>query len=263
MSAIVDFLKSRVFWKHFLIALFLVVICIWGTLKYLSNYTKHGVTVKVPDVTGKSVAESEKILSDQNLRYVITDSVFDSKKKKGAVLDQDPEPGMEVKENRTVYLTMNSHLPPQVKMPNLVDVSLRQAVALLETYGLETGKLTYVPDFAKNAVIKQIYKGKPVKPGEMIRKGSRIDLVLGDGLSEEQVDVPNVRGMKFNDAIQEISAAGLNLGAVIPDDSVKDSLKSVVYRQNPPSGSSTNKGNAVDLFVTQDESKVNQTPDTP
>lgn len=262
MRDMMEFIRTKLFWKHVLLALLVVFLIIWGTLQLIANYTKHGVTVKVPDLRGKQVEEIAGILESQKLRYFITDSIYDAKREKGSVLDQDPEPGMEVKENRTLYLTMNSYLPPQVKMPNLVDVSLRQATALLETYGLEAGKLSYVPDFAKNAVIKQLYKGKPIKAGEPIRKGSRIDLVLGDGLSNEKVDLPDLRGKKYNEALQEITAAGLNLGAVIADESVKDSLRSFVYRQNPPASSGTiNKGNSVDLFITQDESKI-AVPDT-
>jgi eukaryotic-like serine/threonine-protein kinase len=257
MKDLLEFLKTKLFWKHFVAAVLIVFLIVWGTMQVLSNYTKHGHTVKVPDIRGKSLEEIDQILESQNLRYVITDSIFDSKKKKGAVLDQDPEPGMEVKENRTLYLTTNSYVPPQVKMPNLVDVSLRQAVALLETYGLEPGKLSYVPDFAKNAVIKQLYKGKLIKPGDPIRKGSKIDLVLGDGLSDEKVDLPSVIGKSYSEAVDEITSAGLNLGAVISDETVKDSLRSYVYKQNPPASSGTiNKGNSVDLFITQDKSKL-------
>lgn len=257
MRELLDFFKTKLFWKHVALALLVVVFIIYGTLKLIANYTKHGVTVKVPELKGKSVEEVEDILADQKLRYFITDSVYDPKRKKGTVLDQDPEAGMEVKENRTLYITVNSYLPPQVKMPNLVDVSLRQATALLETYGLEAGKLTYVPDYAKNAVIKQLYKGKPIKAGEPIRKGSRIDLVLGDGLSDEKVDLPDLKGLRYREAVQQITAAGLNLGVVIPDESVKDSLRSFVYKQNPPASvRSINKGNSVDLFITQDESRI-------
>lgn len=255
MRDLLAFFKSKSFWKNFIAAILLAVLLVWGALRLIAGYTKHGVTVKVPNLRGKTVKEVEDIIESSKLRYFITDSVFDPKKKKGSVVDQDPDAGMEVKESRTVYLTMNSHLPPQVKMPNLVDVSLRQAVALLETYGLETGKLSYVPDFAKNAVIKQLYKGKPIKPGEMIRKGSKIDLVLGDGLSDEKVELPDVRGLTLTEALSQISQAGLNMGAIIPDGSVKDSLRAYVYKQNPSAGS-TNKGNSVDLFLTQDEAKI-------
>ena len=114
------------------------------------------------------------------------DSIYDSEKVPGTVLDQDPAPNSNVKENRMIYLTINATQPPDVKMPDLVDVSFRQAEAMLQSFGLITGEITYKADLAKNAVLEQRYRNKIIKPGTMLPKGSEIDLVLGDGLGEDE-----------------------------------------------------------------------------
>src|SRR5207244_4487249 len=93
---------------------------------------------------------------------------------------------------RTIYLTVNAMMPPLVKMPNLVDLTLRQASAKLETYGFKLGTLEYVPDLAKNAVLSQKVKGKKIEPGTLIEKGVTVTLVLGDGLSDNKVSVPRL-----------------------------------------------------------------------
>jgi len=255
---VIDFLKSKYFLKHLLLSIAVLVILMWIIFKLIGNYTLHGETVTVPDLKGMTIEQVNEAIETQDLRYQIVDSIYDAKQKKGAVVDQSPSANMQVKENRTIYLTLNAHLPPQVKMPNLIDVSLRQATAMLQTYGLEVGKLRYEPDFAKNAVLKQFSNGKVVKAGEMLRKGSKIDLVLGDGLSNEKVSVPYVIGMLTAEAIRTISEASLNVGSIVPDDSVKDSTKAKVYRQAPEfsSDATVGKGSSIDIFITESPDKI-------
>jgi beta-lactam-binding protein with PASTA domain len=91
-----------------------------------------------------------------------------------------------------IYVTLNSSEPPQVKMPNLIDVSYRQAVSILLSFGLKEGQISYKPDLAKNIVLKQLYNGQPVLPETKVLKGSSIDLVLGDGLGSTEIDVPEL-----------------------------------------------------------------------
>ena len=100
--------------------------------------------------------------------------MFDLSKPARTILEQDPEPGSKVKESRMLYLTLNAATAPPVKMPDLKDVSYRQAEAILQTFGLKVGIVTYQPDLAKNAVLKQLYKGQLIGAGEEIPKGSRI-----------------------------------------------------------------------------------------
>jgi adenylate kinase len=65
-------------------------------------------------------------------------------------------------------------------MPNLQDLSLRQATLLLETYGIKIGSVVTVPSVGK-AVVEQYYKGRRIAPGEKIPQWSTIMLEVGDG----------------------------------------------------------------------------------
>lgn len=247
------FLFSKIFLLNLLIAVVVLVLLFWGSLKLLNRYTLHGETISVPNLTGLKVKDAEDILEEKGLRYMVNDSVFDSKAKRGAIIDQDPKPDVQVKHNRTIYLTVNAVLPPKVKMPNLVDLSLRQTTAVLETYGLRVGNLTYVPDIAFNAVLKQQVKGKNILPGEMVEKGTAVDLVLGQGESEEMVPLPDLTDMTVAEAVSALNAASLNLGSVIKDATVTDSTRARVYRQLPEyaPGARINAGKAVDIFIAQ------------
>ena len=253
-----SFFKGKTYLLHFLVAFLLLSGIAWGLLKFLDVYTLHGETITVPDLKNYQMQEVEKIIEEKGLRYLVVDSVYDSKKGPGAVIEQEPKPFLQVKHNRTIYLTVNAELPPQVKMPDLVDLSLRQAIAQLESGGLKIGKLTYVPDIAFNAVIMQEHKGKKIAAGEMIVKGAVIDLVLGEGESDEMVPVPNLINLTLEEAIAAISAASLNQGTIIPDAVLKDSASARVYRQVPGYSSQgmINLGRPIDLFITESPNKI-------
>ena len=258
------FLISKSFFKQLGIALVTLTLILWITFKLISTYTLHGETIVVPNLVGLSLSEIKNVIDEKGLRFVVVDSLYDKTKKKGTAIDQDPIANFNVKKNRTIYVTLSSFNPAKVQMPSLVDVSLRQATAMLETYGLQVGKLSYVPDFAKNAVIRQYYKGNIIKPGEMIVKESKIDLVLGDGLKGDKVSLPNLIGLSRAEAISRIVASSLNVGIILPDASVKDSSLAKVYKQVPSytSGISIKAGKQIDIFITQDDAKMNGTSDS-
>ena len=57
---------------------------------------------------------------------------------------------------------------------------------LLEALGFEVGKITYVDDIGKDEVLAISYKGQDIKPGTLLSKTSRVDLVLGNGNRSSQ-----------------------------------------------------------------------------
>jgi eukaryotic-like serine/threonine-protein kinase len=252
------FLISKVFLINLVVAAFILGIGAWAVLSFLDSYTLHGQTVTVPDLKGYEVQELEGILADRGLRFVIIDSIYDNKNKPGVVIDQEPKPNFQVKNNRMLYLTINASIPPKVKMPELVDLSLRQAVATLETAGLKVGELKYVPDMAHNAVLSQEFKGKEIAAGTMVVKGSAIDLILGQGLSNELVNIPDLRNMTTSEAIAALYSSSLNIGSIVKDETVKDSLQARVFRQKPAFSYDAviNVGSSVDIFITQSPEKL-------
>jgi beta-lactam-binding protein with PASTA domain len=147
----------------------------------LRFYTHHGEALPVPELKGLTIREANQLLESNNLRGKISDSIYLAKAKPGTVVGQLPEANSMVKENRTVYYVINAVKPEMVRMPDVVGVSLRQATSILEIQGLKVGKLTYIPDIAKNNVLRQTYKGKEIRKGAKIVKGAAIDLYLGSG----------------------------------------------------------------------------------
>lgn len=250
-----NFLKSRRFLYNVLGAVtFYLGFIVLFTL-FVRWYTDHGDSVKVPEVRGLSFDEAKKKLQVAHLNAEISDSMFDDSKPGLSVLDQNPLAGSQVKTDRTIYLTVNAQSAPEIKMPDLNDVSLKQASLILQSYGLKVGKLTYKPDLAKDVVLGTLSGGKTLAAGTAVKKGSRIDLVLGDGLGQTLVEVPNLIGLTLREAKVLLDGSSLNLGATVPDNSVKgDTLDAVIYRQAPnPNAIPTpmmNAGEGVDVFLT-------------
>jgi len=174
--------------KNVLILIILAIFILWATLAVLRHYTHHGQAIPVPDVIGLPLADAVKMLQSNQMRWQLSDSVYVSSVRPGAVVNQNPEPGSNAKVNRNVFLVVNALSPEKVRMPNVVGVSLRQAKTMLEQQGLTLGRVTYVPDFAKDYVLKQLYRGQEIERGREIVKGSEIVLVLGDGLGKLEFD---------------------------------------------------------------------------
>lgn len=188
MKDFFGFITSKMFFKHLLIAIISLIIVLWILFKLLGVYTHHGETAEVPDFKGKLIPELNNFIEGKHVRYLIIDSVYDPKEKPGMVIKQEPEAKSEVKHNRIIYLYVTSTQAPQIAMPKLVEKSTRQAVFMIESYGLKQGTITEIAAHCKGCVINQLYKGKEIMTGAAIKKGSKIDLIVG---RKDDYYVPN------------------------------------------------------------------------
>jgi beta-lactam-binding protein with PASTA domain len=253
------FLRTKAFFIHFSLAVLSALLILWIVFKCMGMYTAHGDVVLVPDFEGQPISKLDAFVDGKGVQYRIIDSIYSPKDKAGTVINQDPEKNSEVKHNRTIYLYVTSVLPPQIAMPKLIDNSLRQATATIESYGLVMGKTKFVADPCNNCVLKQLANGKEITPGTMIKKGTVINLVVGKGASSDaQVSVIKVTGLTYCQARSRLLANGLSIGAIILDAPMKDTCSAFIYRQSPGDGSSVNIGAGVDLFITTDKSKLNE-----
>lgn len=231
-----EFLLSKIFFKNLGLAIAIVLGSIFLVLLWLNIYTRHGQARPVPDFYGLTLEETAKLAKKHKLRFQIMDSIYTNAVPRGCIAEQNPKPGYMVKKWRRIILTINAFNPEMVDMPDLIGLPKRQALALLQTSGLEPGRLIYVPDLSVDVVLKQLYDGKEIEKGQPIQKGSAIDLVLGKGLSNERTPVPNLIGLNYERAKNTVLSASLNIGAYIFDSTVKnsdDSTKAFVYRQSP------------------------------
>ncbi len=256
-----QFLLSKVFLKHLGLAIALVIIILFLTLLWLSIFTRHGQSRPVPDLYGLTIEEAEDIVKKNKMRFQVIDSVYTNIVPRGYVLEQNPEAGFEVKKNRRIMATINAFNPEMVEVPDLLGLSKRQALALIESSGLEIGKLNYKPDLSVDYVLEQLYHGKHVEPGDSIQKGSVIDLVLGKGLSNRRTPIPDLIGLNIQQARTRILGASLNIGTFTFDNTItnaEDTVNAFVYKQNPLYSEETTLqlGSAVYVWFTTDSMKL-------
>ncbi len=228
------FITSKSIWVNIIAGLLITVGSLFLLNLLLAPLTKHGKSMTVPNVTGKSFEEARKILKSSGFDLEIQDSIYVDTSAKGSVLRQIPEGDAVVKINRKVYLTINRHVPPAVEMPNLIGFSFRNAEMQLKNMGLRIGDTLLKPDFAKNSVLEQLYQGAPITAGTKILQGSELTLVLGDGIGDLAFAVPDLVGMTYSAAKSLLEANGLSFLVVLPDPGITDSLNAFIYWQNPP-----------------------------
>jgi beta-lactam-binding protein with PASTA domain len=239
---------QRDIYIHLLIVMLTAAVLIVGFFNiYLPYTTNHGETITVPNLQGMHKDQLAEFLNDRDLDFQINDSAFHAGSTPYLVYQQFPAPGAKVKRDRKIYISINAKNPPLVKMPNLKNRSFINAQRELESFGLLLGEIKYVPDLQMNAVLSQTIRGREIAEGEMIAKGSKIDLVVGDGLSNTEVDVPDLKGMPLDEAKESLQGSGLQIGTVISE--AGSGAANTITRQKPQSGTKIREGDMVDVWV--------------
>lgn len=230
----------------------LVVLIFW-----LKAYTQHGVEIEVADVTGMHLVEAETILGAQGLTMEVVDSTYSDKVPFGTIVDQNPKGNSHAKNGRIVYVTINATTRPLITMPNLQDMSYRQAEATLKSLGLRVDSTyDYEPSAFRDLVLDVKSGGQSVTPGTKLTQGARVRLVVGYGRGTEQVEVPSVLGMTMQEARRVLLNHRLIVGAVSYDEEPQEGVQQVVYRQSPFPGEKLIEGETVSLRLSSDVEKV-------
>ena len=186
------FYKTHRVFSTILIMLLISVIVVF-VASWLTHYiTFHGKEYDLPDFTGMDEEQMKKFQEEENIygyTFVINDSVFVPDKKGGIILSQDPAAGSKVKKGRKVYLSIVALSMPNVEVPNLVDLSFRQAENMLKSNDLELGQVIYKASKYPNAVLEQRYKGRIIEAGAFVPYQSKITLIVGkESLAGEDLD---------------------------------------------------------------------------
>lgn len=185
------YLTSKTFFIQLAIAFGIIIGLMLLLLQYIKFSTNHGEEITVPSVAKLTVEQAEEKLDAVNLEYVLLDTTdYNPDYPKFSVVKQDPLAGAKVKSGRKIYIKINSSGFTAVRIPNLIEQTLRQAEPSLKSIGLEVGEITYKPYIGKDMVLEMSQNGKELKPGDKVLKSSKIDLVVGDGKVgfEEETD---------------------------------------------------------------------------
>lgn len=229
-------------------AIIIGVVILFFLILWLNNYTQHGKEVEVADVRGMSIAEASQTLSSLGLQMDVVDSTYSNKVPFGTIVEQDPKPQSHAKHGRLVYVTINASSRPMVVMPNLQDMSSRQAETTLRGLGLRVDEnYEYEPSTFRDLVLDVKSGGKSIEPGTKLAQGTRVRLVVGYGRGTEHVTVPSVIGLTLQAARSALLRRHLTPGAILYDEEVPEGETAIVYQQMPEPGQRLVEGETVTL----------------
>jgi len=178
---------------HILAVFIASCIAVYIVLRCIDSYTNHNQAVLVPDVRGLQIEEAIPFLEQNMLRHVIVDSIFSKDVTPGAIVDLMPEVNSKVKKNRIVYITVNAKTEEMAPIPEVADISFRQAYALLKARGFMDVEYKYVTGEYLDLTVGVEYGGQMVDYGTRVPLAAKLILVISDGN----------RILLENDSIQE------------------------------------------------------------
>ena len=195
-------------------------------------------------------------LHNSGLQLQIVDSTYNPKAELGIILEQNPPAGASTKEGRMVYVVTNARMTPLVVVPDLHDMSYRQAEATLHSLGMEVEDVQYKPSEFSSLVLDVLYEGESVEASKKLPYGAKLTLVVGQSAYEQEtVYVPSLQGKTFEQARSTLLKNSLVVGAVNYDNALNDEDEFVVYHQEPASGKWVSEGSRITLFLSQKPNK--------
>ena len=261
LPTVFNFLKSKFFWINVGVAILSVIVLTIIVLFSLKFFTKHGEQVAVPDVTGLYVEEADVLLKKQDLSYQVVDSVYVRDKLQGEILEQIPRAESNVKTGRTIYLTINSKSDKMIILPQIQNVSYRQARATLEAIGFVVSNIEYKPSEFPDLVMGIRVGQTPVRAGDRLRAGASVVLIVGSQTQGETAVAPDLIGFTQSAAEQLILQNNFVVGSVdfdVPPTNEADKANYFIYRQSPEPTTSYELGRRINIWLTKDADKMSE-----
>jgi len=253
MSKFTAYLKTKSFRNTIISTILVVIVIVLIAFYSLGYYTRHGSGILVPKVINMPIDRALGVLKDQGFGVSI-DSVYVLDQAPGTVIEQDPDAGTNVKEGRMIYLKIVKNQAPNVALPDIIDAPYISAEATLSNYGLKIGDTTFKADIARNHVLEVKFAGQTIQAGTKIPKGSKVDLVLGDGSGASEVEIPDLINQDLDAARFVLKQSGVALGTVTYQGTITDSTNLIIVAQVPAKTDSVTKvanGTRINVTVTQ------------
>lgn len=254
---------------NLLLALVIIVLLLLGLWFWLRSYTHHGEEVNVPSVVGLYLPEAEPVVQAAGMVLVVADSTFTNNVPLGAIAEQTPPAESHAKQGRQLYVVVNATCKRQVQLPDVHDLSYRQATATLRSMGVRVSEdYEWEPSEYKDLVLDVKYNGESLPAGARVDEGAEVTLVVGFGKGTEMTDVPNVVGRSLPEARALLLSQRLTVGTVEYDEPIDETGRTesgelpVVYLQTPESGQRILEGSMVNIKLSQDIEKAVTTHNT-
>ncbi len=196
---------------------------------------------QVARVLGLPRAEAEKELTAQDFRAKIEGEEADPVIPAGHVVWQDPPPQTTLPGGTVVHLTLSSG-PGPVTIPDISSFDVDQGRQVIDAAGLRIGTIDSIPSASDPGLII----GTRPAIGSTRQPGSSVDLLVSKGPAD--IRVPDVMGLKQEEARQRLEAAGLHVGTVTTRSRGRNAV-GIVLEQRPAAGVFSPHQSRVNLVI--------------
>ncbi len=210
-------------------------------------YTRHGQEISVPDLTNLFFEDARDKLEQMGLEIIEESKKFDVNNifPIGVIMTQNPKPSSKVKKGRRVYVIVSKG-EKAVEMPDLVNLSERNATFMLKNKGLQLGEIYYDFSGKPNGVVID----QSIPTSTEISPGMFVDLTVSLGFYPDKFVVPDIINRNIKDAKKIIIKAGLTLGSISFE--VRDDLlPETVIRQSLDANLEVMQGDTINLLVSK------------
>lgn len=198
---------------------------------------------EVVRVLGLPRAEAERELQERGFQTKIEGEEADPVTPAGHVVWQDPPPEMVIPSGGTVLLTLSSG-PNPITVPDVVSFELEEARLVLEAAGLRVGSIDSIASASQAGVVVTT---RPAI-GASRAAGGSVELVVSKGPAD--IRVPDVVGLRQEEARQRLEAVGLKVGSISTRQSRRGGA-GIVIEQRPASGLFSPQDARVNLVISQ------------
>ncbi len=169
----------------------------------------HGREVKIPNLTGLTLAEASKITRFNGLRLTLENRFYSPSTPPGHILAQYPSPGATVRREWAVRVT-ESLGPQQVAIPDLHGQSERTATINIRRLGLELGVAARIAASGDPGVVI----AQTPNPNAAGVDRPRVSLLLSEPAEDQSPEafvMPSLAGLTLAGASARAGAAGLHI----------------------------------------------------
>jgi serine/threonine-protein kinase len=199
--------------------------------------SKGPQVVRVPKVTGRTLATARQELKAAGLTPGTVARTFSNDVPNGQVISTDPADGTDRAPGTPVTITVSRGAP--VEVPDVIGAPVTDAQQALEDAGL---KVVLAPGkvFSDQAVADTVALASP-GAGTEVGTGDTVTITVSKG--QQKFDVPDVNGKSSADAKQILQDAGFQVRVITLF------FGDTVFSQSPGGGSQAPKGATITLWV--------------
>ena len=237
--------------KHTMLAVAAFITAGFFMLIFLDNIfmpvlLKSGTETNTPDLTGKSLVEAEKIVSDHGLRLLAVSTEYNVQYPENTISFQYPQPNAQVKPGRRIQVRISLG-PRPVEMPAVVGKSRRDAELMLKPYGLAVERFEWVHS---NNYVRGIVAGQDPEGNRKIPENAHIVLYISDGQPEMNAVMPRVIDLGLSSALDTLRAYNFNMEKVKTHlERAPQLLPETIIDQHPDPGVLTYTETDIDLII--------------